>query len=69
MRIFWAIIVALIIVFISGLLFNILKIAMGSGSSFIGVIIQLTPFMIGILFNCKDINCLPSLPSTISKSP
>ena len=48
MRIFWAIIVALIIVFISGLLFNILKIAMGSGSSFIGVIIQLTPFMIGI---------------------
>ena len=48
MKIFWAIVVSAIIVFVSGLLFNILKIAMGSGTSFIGVIIQLSPFMIGI---------------------
>ena len=48
MKIFWAIVVSAIIVFVSGLLFNILKIAMGSGTSFLGVIIQLTPFMIGI---------------------
>lgn len=48
MKIFLAIVVSAIIVFVSGLLFNILKIAMGSGTSFLGVIIQLTPFMIGI---------------------
>ena len=39
MKIFWAIVVSAIIVFVSALLFSILKISMGSGASFIGLII------------------------------
>ncbi len=48
MKFFWAIIVAGIIVYLSGVSFTMLKIAMGDNPSIIATIFQLTPFLIGI---------------------
>ncbi|MGJ0309688.1 hypothetical protein [Aliarcobacter cryaerophilus] len=48
MKIFFAIVVSVIIVWISAFLFNILKIVMEDNRSLIGILIQFIPFVIGI---------------------